>query len=533
MDARLKEILSTNKNTDFGKKYDFERINSDEEYKNKVPLAKIDDFNIFINLSRRLGEYNIIAKDDIIAYCDVLSDNAEQSYLVPCTKDHIKDLVNYYSGLLDDNLSLFLFESESGKRRYADKAIYNSFAGVALSEMAKTVFRKSSFRFLKKQITSGPIDLIIENEFADNIKLRLLFALLDKDLTQIIAISSFNVLQMFRVLEDNWKELINIFKEGKISKSVISDDETRSKCNSYLSSNVSRANELEKIFESGFDEPVAIKIWPKLKRIVCNAYGPYKIYTENCKRYTQGINFNNSYIGDSSAIIGFAIENTNNSFVINKNNSYIEFLPLDIKDNRTIDFNQVKLGLEYEIVITNNAGLYRVKTNIVVRIKKIYKDQIIVNYCYYIPETYSFENEKMYETRVSQALIFLINGLNIGIEDFAFDIDKQNKRLNIYLEPNLHTKSKVDLNSIKPAMLNSLMDSALQIANMKYAEARFEGKINPCAVYLLESETQLLCYDKIKYVLHRNGDAFKPIHYLINDEYKDYFSLLSKRINFS
>ena len=35
---------------------------------------------------------NIIAKDDIIAYCDILSDNAEHSYLMPCTKDHIKDL---------------------------------------------------------------------------------------------------------------------------------------------------------------------------------------------------------------------------------------------------------------------------------------------------------------------------------------------------------------------------------------------------------------------------------------------------------
>lgn len=523
MDARLKEILLTNKDTDFGKKYDFEHICSNKEYADKVPLAKIDDFNIYVNLATRLGECNIIAKDDVIAYCDTLSDDAEHSFLVPCTKDHIKDLVNYYNSLIEDNFSFFLFESENGKRRYADKAVYNSFAGVALSEMAKTTFKKSPFHFLKKDMTDLPIELIIENEFADNIKLRLLFALLCKDLTQIIAISSFNILKMFRALEDNWKELVNIIRNGEITKNVISDEQTRAKCNSYFSSDSARADELEKIFEAGFDEPVAIKIWPKLRRIICNGYGVYKIYTENCKRYTQGINFNNSYLGDSVAIIGFAPENTNNSFVIDKNNSYIEFLPLESKDNQTVTLEEVKLGQQYEVVITNNAGLYRVRTNIVVRIKKIFNDQIIVNYCYYIPETYSFENEKIYETNLSQALILLINGSNIAIEDFAFDIDNSNRRVNVYLEPNLYAKSKVALESIKPEILNSLMDSALQIANTKYAEARLAGKINPCYVYLLESETQLLCYDKMKYISNKNVDAFKPIHYLLNERCRNLF----------
>ena len=129
----------------------------------------------------------------------------------------------------------------------------------------------------------------------------------------------------------------------------------------------------------------------------------------------------------------------------------------------------------------------------------------------------------MYETKVSQALILLINGSNIGIEDFAFDINKENRRLDIYLEENMYAKSKVKLEEIEPSLLNHLVDSALQITNLKYAKARLEGKINPCCVYLLESQTQLLCFDKNKYIFHRNGDAFKPIHYLINDEYRQLF----------
>ena len=257
---------------------------------------------------------------------------------------------------------------------------------------------------------------------------------------------------------------------------LIIDEQTRFKCNSYLFADSNRADELEKIFESGFDEPVAIKIWPKLKRIVCNGYGVYRLYTENCMRYTKGVNFNNSYLGDSTAIIGFALPNTNNSFVLNRNNSFIEFLPLDTKDNHTIAFDDVKKGQEYEVVITNNAGLYRVKTNIVVKIKNVYKDNIIINYSYYIPETYSFENEKMYETRVSQALILLINGSNIAIEDFAFE--KYPQDIIEYLTESDENSDPHELNLQKGAWLNQI--KILQ----KYNKFVNKQKSFPCIIFL-------------------------------------------------
>ena len=165
----------------------------------------------------------------------------------------------------------------------------------------------------------------------------------------------------------------------------------------------------------------------------------------------------------------------------------------------------------------------------VIKIKKIVNKQIIVSYEYYVPETYSFVDEKMFETNISEAIILLIKGTNIAIDDFAFDVDTKNKRYNIYLEPNLYPKNKINIESIDSALLNSLMDSALQLTNTRYAILRMEGKINPCSIYLLESQTQLLCYDKMKYIAHKNGDSFKPIHYLINDEYRNLFLPFAKK----
>ena len=111
----------------------------------------------------------------------------------------------------------------------------------------------------------------------------------------------------------------------------------------------------------------------------------------------------------------------------------------------------------------------------------------------------------------------------VAHHDSKFDVDEQNKCYNIYLEPNLYAKDKIDLESIDKSLLSSLIDSGLQLANLKYAEARLQGKINPCRVHILESQTQLLYYDKMRIIARKNEGSFRPVHFLKNEEYKKLF----------
>ena len=45
----LLKILKDNKDTEYGKKYDFANIHSFEEYKAKVPLSTYDDYRPYID----------------------------------------------------------------------------------------------------------------------------------------------------------------------------------------------------------------------------------------------------------------------------------------------------------------------------------------------------------------------------------------------------------------------------------------------------------------------------------------------------
>ena len=60
-DDLLLRILKDNKDTEYGKKYDFENIHSYEEYKEKVPFTEYDDYEPYIKRMIENDEKNLIS----------------------------------------------------------------------------------------------------------------------------------------------------------------------------------------------------------------------------------------------------------------------------------------------------------------------------------------------------------------------------------------------------------------------------------------------------------------------------------------
>ena len=67
MNIRLTEILENNADTDFGRRYHFAEITSEEEYRSIVPLSAYADYEKLIKLKTRIGEKKILAGDPTIA----------------------------------------------------------------------------------------------------------------------------------------------------------------------------------------------------------------------------------------------------------------------------------------------------------------------------------------------------------------------------------------------------------------------------------------------------------------------------------
>ena len=71
----LDTIIDDNKNTEYGKKYNFSEIKTIDDYKKNVPLTKYDDYEPYINRMFD-GENNILTAYPIMGYlCTSGSEN--------------------------------------------------------------------------------------------------------------------------------------------------------------------------------------------------------------------------------------------------------------------------------------------------------------------------------------------------------------------------------------------------------------------------------------------------------------------------
>jgi len=64
----LLKILHDNRNTEYGKKYDFAGIHSIEEFQKRVPVTKYDDYAEAIIRETEGGEKDLLCVYDIIHY---------------------------------------------------------------------------------------------------------------------------------------------------------------------------------------------------------------------------------------------------------------------------------------------------------------------------------------------------------------------------------------------------------------------------------------------------------------------------------
>jgi len=85
----LKEILKKNKDTNYGKLYNFAKIKTIEEYQNLVPVITYEDIIPFIQKIKD-GEQNILTKDKVI-FLATTSGTTSSVKLIPVTKDRIKN----------------------------------------------------------------------------------------------------------------------------------------------------------------------------------------------------------------------------------------------------------------------------------------------------------------------------------------------------------------------------------------------------------------------------------------------------------
>ncbi|XP_010924059.1 indole-3-acetic acid-amido synthetase GH3.10 isoform X2 [Elaeis guineensis] len=259
-------------------------------------------------------------------------------------------------------------------------------------------FASEEFKTKQKRtkcFTCSPYEVIAGGDYKQSTYCHLLLGLAFSDQVEFVTSTfAYSIVQAFAAFEELWEELCDDLRGGTLSLRVTSPGMRRAvmDClspNPSLASNVEmKCRELE-----GSDWGSLIpKLWPNAKYIYSIMTGSMQPYLKKLRHYAGYLALVCADYGSTESWIGVNLEPHDTpervTFTVIPTFSYFEFIPLytrNKKDNSNLvvtdDFlegdplplSRVKVGQQYEIVLTTFTGLYRYRLGDVVEVAGFYK----------------------------------------------------------------------------------------------------------------------------------------------------------------
>lgn len=306
-------LIDTAKNTEFGKTYDFNSIKNSKDFHSQVPLHTYEDLEKYIT-KMRSGEQNILWPSEIKWFAKSSGTTSSKSKYIPVSEECIEDC-HYRGG--KDLLSIYC----------------NNFPAKNVFEGKSLMLGGShSISTLSNKMHEGDLSAIIMENLP-------FWVLLQQSPAKEIA------------LMDEWEKKIDLMAEQAIHEDISSISGIPSWAIVFAD------KVLEKTGKSNLHE-----VWPNLELYMHGGinFDPYKKQFE--KLFPNRINYLETY-NASEGFFGIQDQpNSSEMLLMLDYGIYYEFIPLEnskSKNPPTLGLDKVKIGKDYEMVISTNTGLWR------------------------------------------------------------------------------------------------------------------------------------------------------------------------------
>lgn len=508
----LRNILRSNDDTDIGKKYGFADIHTISGYRSRVDITGYDTYLPLIDLQTRIGESGIITSENVRNYILDLG-SMDNPRMLPCTERQFAPLKKAMSDILTGEKTFLLLESFPKKYRYSDNAVTNTVYGSVLSD----IFADGSLSvYAKRAMFTAPQELLFPDSVEDMTYLRLLFALSERFVKQIVAPNTWELWETFRFLEKHWRDLCADIASGSpdhFGKNI--PESFRESLSGSLIPDPGRAEELTVIFEQGFDAPVLPKIWRKLSKIYAFGDGTFGIYSDSIRRYIGDTALLNGFFTESTALIGVETD-VHGQYRLDISNAFTEFVPTD-GSGKAVSAPDTEAGKDYSLLVSTYSGLYRYHLNDIVHIESVKHGIPVFSYRYNAAQTLKLAGCEITDELVGGCVKALRSASGADITDYAYMSGDYGRSVTVMLEINNDNTAGLDVNE-----LSAQLEKLLEERSEDYRNAVSAGKTDNAGVILIEQETQLLYREILMMRIKHPSDLIKPVRY-INSPVKERF----------
>lgn len=523
----LMNILEINKNTEFGKKFDFENISSIKEFQEKLPISHYDDYVGYILRMIKNNESNLICSSDINHYCmssGTMGNPKKIPFSVLSQKLNQDYINNYMAALIGEKIGLDWVDGRTFNlieiflKTLPNGSTYGAASGKFIADF------KEYLNFL----FTSPLEAIFPENNIPTKYMHVRFALMDKNISRISSTFSSLILETLRYIESNWELLVNDIENGTIDESIELPPEIKESLLEKIEPMPERAEELRAEFNKGFNTPFIPRIWPNLKLITTIGTASFSNFTEKIQKYYAGDDVYFYLLGYNASEGLFSVpidlNSPKSSFVADS--VFYEFLPLG-KDECSSNFltlDQLEVGQDYEVFITNFSGFYRYAMRDAIRIVDKYNEMPLMEFLYRIDQNVNLVGEKTTEDMLREAIFKTANDLNFNLIDFSVFADVDSSPLKyIYLIEAEDIPEDLSLNEIQV-----YIEKSLEEANPRYYDKIIHDNIAPLKLELLQAETYPL-FRELMVMKGISSAQLKPPRVIVNEIQRKFFFALIER----
>ncbi|XP_074645783.1 uncharacterized protein LOC141902043 [Tubulanus polymorphus] len=496
----LMKLIANTRDTKYGIDHGFKEMNSVDDFFKTQPLTNYKDYKPYIDYTFETGDLKDVTFKGEVVYYAATSGTTGNNKLFPISNLHIKGFV------LDVAMTLYRAQHMFPAFTHLKRPF-----GIRINPTFKT----SPQGLRIGPISSGresngyvPYEINKAASLAGEETVLYVHALLvlGKRNTEAFIFTFVGTTMMFmQLLEAKWKQLCTDIEIGQAWSALPLSVAIKTELNALLKPDPHRADELRKEFECGFKD-IMPRIWPNAGCIALLTSGSFKNSAELLKKRYFGqipvVSYAYGSTESSAACLTFVNDETEGNYTPIVDEVFFEFIAIDeVRSDHppTKRIHQLRLDEEYEVVVTNNRGVYRYRCGDVIKVVGYYNDLPLIDLSYRSGQILNVANEKLTETALAEGLNIAADSLNVSIVEYTsvegplFEevtkITRDGVNQGLYEVIFVELKTK-DGNTVELSRhARTKFDEGLMEAQENYRAKRHQGILQPMSVYSVKDGT--------------------------------------------
>ncbi|MFH0763475.1 MAG: GH3 auxin-responsive promoter family protein [Candidatus Omnitrophota bacterium] len=475
----LLEYVYRNKDTEYGRRYNFSKVRSISDYQRLVPLSDCETMRPYISKMAG-GEPNILTVDRPIFF-GATSGTTNKPKLIPVTKFSqrrkaaLTGLWAYYitrdhPGITDGKILAIVSPEKEGVTE----------SGLILGAESGHAYKKLPFAI--RRIYALPKEVFDIEDFETRYYCMLRIGLEERNITTVATLNPSTLIILCQKIRAWQNEIIEDIDRGTFSGRWNIPARTRKALESRFKPNPKRAKELNSILEDK-GELLPKHFWPKLELIECWKGGTVKLYLKELPQYFGDVPIRDIGCLSTEARSSIPTGDEGAGGVLAIKTNFYEFIPredMDKPDKRVLLCDQLEKAREYFLIVTTPGGLYRYNIDDVITVDGFFNKTPVIEFLQKGHNATSLAGEKLYESQVNAAINNVVEKYNLSLALFSTTVQWSMPPRYVFL---------IEFDDARPPVsgkeLLISIDNELRNQNREYDYVRQAQILNPPILMIL------------------------------------------------